>query len=116
MTVMKSMPLNGVIMVSSPQDLAGMVVGKAINMAATLEIPILGLVENMSFLVCPKCGTKMEIFGPSRGEELSKRYNLRFLGKLPLDPCLVSLSDQGKIEEYSRDEIFRNLPDLVQNL
>lgn len=114
LTVMKSMPVEGVIMVTSPQDLAGMVVGKAINMAKALEIPVLGLVENMSYLLCPDCGKKIELFGKSGAAKLAAKFKLKLLGRLPLDPELVSLADQGYLEKYPAGQVFDSIPNLVQ--
>jgi Mrp family chromosome partitioning ATPase len=101
LTVFQSLPLDGVIVVSSPQDLASMIVSKAVNMAKKMDTPILGLVENMSYLKCPSCGETMNIFGEPKGENLALSLGLPFLGAIPLDPAIAKLSDEGKIEEYS---------------
>lgn len=101
LTVFQSLPLDGVIVVSSPQDLASMIVSKAVNMAKKMDAPILGLVENMSYLKCPSCGETMNIFGEPKGENLASSLGLPFLGAIPLDPAIAKLSDEGKIEEYS---------------
>jgi Mrp family chromosome partitioning ATPase len=106
LTIFQSLPLQGVIVVSTPQDLALMVVAKAINMAKTLSeqlghVKLLGLIENMSYVVCPQCGEKMEIFGRSKGAEAAKRAGIPFLGSVPLDPDIARLADEGKIEDYS---------------
>lgn len=103
LTVMQSLPLDGVVVVASPQDLAMMVVKKAINMARRLSVPIIGLVENMSFLSCPRCGNQMRVFGPSRAAEFCAASGIRFLGALPLDPVLSALGDRGGIEDYGAD-------------
>jgi ATP-binding protein involved in chromosome partitioning len=105
LTVMQSMPLSGVVLVTSPQDLAGMVVRKAAKMAQHLDIPILGLVENMSYFVAPDTGQRYDIFGPSHAEETAGRLGVRFLGRLPLDRQIAELSDRGQIEEYPA-EVF----------
>lgn len=105
LTVFQSLPLDGVIVVSSPQDLAVMVVKKAIKMARHMNIPIMGLIENMSYLECPKCGEKLEPYGPSKGLEVAKDLGIRFLGKIPLDPVISTLSDQGKLEDYSNPSL-----------
>src|SRR5207245_11106140 len=101
LTVFQSLPLDGVIVVSSPQDLASMIVSKAVNMAKKMEVPILGLVENMSYLKCPDCGSRIDLFGEPRGEKLAIGLGLAFLGAVPLDPAIAQLPDQGKIEDYS---------------
>lgn len=100
LTVMQSLPLNGLIIVTSPQELATMIVNKAIKMAKIMDIPILGLVENMSAAVCPKCGEEFQLFGPGHGKEIAERFNIPFLGSLPIDPKLSSLCDQGRVEDY----------------
>ncbi|OPX90023.1 MAG: antiporter inner membrane protein [Pelotomaculum sp. PtaB.Bin104] len=107
LTVMQSLPLNGLIVVSSPQDLAVMIVSKAIKMARIMNIPILGLVENMSGVVCPHCGEEFPLFGPSRGKEMSESFQIPFIGRLPVDPQLSELCDQGKIEDYDTG-LFNN--------
>jgi Mrp family chromosome partitioning ATPase len=106
-TVMQSLPLNGVVIVSSPQDVAAMIVKKAIRMASMMNVKILGLIENMSYAVCPKCGETLHLFGPSRGEELAKSSGIPYLGALPLDPELAKLCDLGHVEEYD-SEVMRS--------
>src|SRR6266702_1128446 len=101
LTVFQSLPLDGVIVVSSPQDLASMIVFKAVNMAKKMEAPILGLVENMSYLKCPSCGERVNLFGEPKGERLASSLGLPFLGSIPLDPSIALLSDEGRIEDYS---------------
>ncbi|NPV52697.1 MAG: Mrp/NBP35 family ATP-binding protein [Firmicutes bacterium] len=103
LTVMQSLPLDGLVIVSSPQDLAVMVVKKAIKMASLMKIPILGLLENMSYTICPRCGEKLELFGPSKGEEAAQAAGVPFLGVLPLDPKLAELCDNGRIEDYHNE-------------
>ncbi len=105
LTVFQSLPLDGVIVVSSPQDLASMIVSKAVNMAKKMDAPILGLVENMSYLKCPGCGETMNIFGEPKGEKLASTLGLPFLGAIPLDSAIAKLSDEGRIEEYSNSII-----------
>ena len=106
LTVFQSLPLQGVIVVTTPQDLALMVVAKAINMAKTLSeqlnaVKILGLIENMSYVICPHCGERMEVFGRSKAPEAAKRAGIPFLGAIPIDPDIARLADDGKIEDYS---------------
>jgi Mrp family chromosome partitioning ATPase len=100
LTVMQSLPLSGVVLVTSPQDLAGMVVRKAAQMAGHMNVPILGLIENMSYFVCPDSGRQYEIFGPSRAEQMAARLGVPFLGRLPIDPEIARLCDAGRIEDY----------------
>jgi len=100
LTVMQSLPLSGVVLVSSPQDLAGMVVRKAAQMAQHLDVPLLGLVENMSYFICPDNGRKYEVFGPSHVAETAMRLGVPVLGRLPIDPQIARLCDAGAIEDY----------------
>jgi Mrp family chromosome partitioning ATPase len=101
LTVMQSIPLDGVVLVTSPQDLAGMVVRKAARMAQQMGAPILGLVENMSHVTCPECGKKIEVFGPSQALRTTLQLGLSLLGRLPLDPELALRCDMGEIEQYA---------------
>ena len=101
LTVFQSLPLDGAIVVSSPQELASMIVSKAVNMAKKMDIPILGLIENMSYLQCPSCGQRVNLFGEPKGENLAANLGLTFLGAIPLDPAIAQMSDQGRIEDYS---------------
>jgi Mrp family chromosome partitioning ATPase len=103
LTVMQSIPLNGVVLVTSPQDLAGMVVRKAARMAWHLKVPIVGLVENMAYVVCPKCGERIEVFGPSQAFHTALQLGVPMLGQLPLDPELARRCDVGEIEDYPLD-------------
>lgn len=100
LTVFQSLPLDGVIIVTSPQELVGMIVEKAVNMARLMNIPVIGLIENMSYFVCPDCGKKHEIFGASRADEIAKKHGTECLAKLPFDPELAKLVDKGLIELY----------------
>lgn len=98
LTVFQSLPVDGIIVVTSPQDLVSMIVTKAVKMAQLMNIPVLGLVENMSYLECPDCGRKIEVFGESRAEAVAVMNNISLLEKLPINPALATLADQGKIE------------------
>lgn len=103
LTVFQSLPLDGIVIVTSPQELVGMIVGKAVNMAKQMNIPILGIVENMSYVQCPDCGHKIFVFGKSHLEDVAQKYDLNILGYLPLDSELAQLCDMGSIENYSSD-------------
>ncbi len=112
LTVYQSLPLDGVILVSTPQDLAVMIVGKAVNMAKTMNVPLLGLIENMGYLQCPGCGKKIEPFGPSKAEKTAAKFEVPLLGSIPIDPEITKVSDEGRIEDYSHpafSEAARNL-------
>lgn len=103
LTVFQSLPVDGIIIVTSPQDLVSMVVEKAVNMAKMMEIPILGLVENMSYLECPDCGKKLYIFGEGRSLEAAQNNGIPFLCRMPIDPQLAKLCDEGRIEDMQVD-------------
>jgi Mrp family chromosome partitioning ATPase len=105
LTVMQSLPLSGVVLVTSPQDLAGMVVRKAAQMAQHMKVPILGLVENMSYFICPDTGKQYDLFGPSHAEEMAARLGAPFLGRLPIEPEIATLCDAGHLEDYPA-EVF----------
>jgi Mrp family chromosome partitioning ATPase len=107
LTVMQTLPINGIIIVFTPQDLTTMVVRKAINMARQMGKPILGVVENMSYLYVPEIGRKIELFGKSRGEEMAKAAHAPLLGQLPIDPALAKLCDEGNIERYDAEIIAK---------
>jgi Mrp family chromosome partitioning ATPase len=106
LTVMQSLPLNGLMIVTSPQDLATLIVTKAIKMARQMNVPIMGLVENMSSAICPHCGEEISLFGRGQGKEMAKSFGIPFIGSLPLDPVLSRLCDEGGIEKYSHT-LFR---------
>ena len=101
LTVMQSLRMSGILLVTSPQGLAGMVVRKAAHMAQKMQTPILGLIENMSYFECPDTGRRYELFGPSHGEETAQSLNVPFLGRLAIDPTIAKLCDAGRLEEYS---------------
>jgi Mrp family chromosome partitioning ATPase len=100
LTVMQSLPLTGVVVVFSPQELAAMVVRKAVQMAQKMSVPILGVVENMSYFLLPDSGKRIELFGKSKAQEMAKTVGAPLLGQLPIDPELARLCDEGNIERY----------------
>ena len=112
LTVLQSLPLSGLVIVSSPQDLAVMVVKKAIKMARMMNTPIIGLVENMSGLICPHCGKEIEMFGKSQADEVAATTGVRLLGRIPLDSELSRLGDSGDLENY-QFTIFDNISELI---
>ena len=103
LTVMQSIPLNGIVLVTSPQDLAGMVVRKAAKMAQHLSVNVVGLVENMSYLACPECGERIEVFGPSQAMRTANQLGLPMLAQLPLDPDIATRCDAGGVEQNTND-------------
>lgn len=115
LTVFQSIPLDGIVMVTSPQELVSLVVAKAVNMAKTMEIPIIALVENMSYAECPDCGKKIEIFGKSKTEETAKKEGLELLARVPFNPQIASLADEGEIEKFSGD-YFDKLVDKLEKM
>ena len=110
LTVFQSLPVDGIVVVTSPQDLVSMIVAKAVNMAEKMHVPILGLIENMSYVSCPDCGKKIEVFGKSKLDEVAQGYGLEVLGRLPIDPALALACDAGAIEEALPQDL---LPDAV---
>ena len=100
LTVFQSIPLDGIILVTSPQELVSMIVSKAVKMANMMNVPIVGIVENMSYVSCPDCGKKISVFGDSHIDEIAKEYNLEVLAKIPLDPNIARVCDNGLIELF----------------
>ena len=103
LSVFQSIPLDGIIIVASPQDLVGMVVEKAVKMAEMMNVPIVGLVENMSYVACPDCGKKIYLFGEGKTAQAAAAHNLPLLAEMPIDPALASLTDAGSIEDFQGD-------------
>lgn len=106
LTVFQSIPLAGIVIVTTPQDLVKMVVEKAVNMAKMMNIPVLGLVENMSYLSCPDCGKKIEVFGHSQAERIAAEYGIPAIARMPIDPKISYLADAGRIEDYETDALL----------
>jgi len=115
LTVFQSLPLDGIVVVTSPQDLVSMVVSKAVRMAQLMNVPILGLVENMSYIECPDCGKKMRIFGANKTAKAAEEFGLPLLGELPIDPKLAANVDAGLIEQYE-GEYLKEATDFVETL
>jgi len=101
LTVFQSIPLDGIVIVTSPQELVAMIVSKAVGMAKMMNIPVLGIVENMSYVRCPDCGKEISVFGESHAQETAEKFGLEFLAKCPLDPAATALCDAGRAEEIS---------------
>ena len=98
LTVFQSLPVDGIVIVTSPQELVSMIVAKAVNMAKLMNIPVLGIVENMSYVKCPCCGEEMHVFGESHIDEVAGEFGLDVLARIPIDPALASLCDNGTLE------------------
>ncbi len=110
LSVFQSIPLSGIVIVSTPQDLVEMIVGKAVNMARMMNVPVLGLVENMSYLTCPDCGKEIAVFGESKVKKLSKKYSVKATARIPICAEFARLADAGEIESADTsalDEVFR---------
>ena len=105
LTVFQSLPLDGVVIVTSPQDLVQMIVKKAYHMAEAMNIPVLGIVENYSYLACPDCGKKINVFGESRIDEIATDLGIKVLGKMPIDPALAEMVEAEKFYEVENDYI-----------
>ena len=103
LTVFQTLPVDGIVIVSSPQELVGMIVGKAVQMAEMMKVPVLGIIENMSYAVCPHCGEHIQVFGDSHVEQTAEKYHLPVLAKMPIDPELAKEADAGMIETYAGD-------------
>ena len=104
LTVFQSLPIDGVVIVTTPQDLVSMIVSKAVKMAEMMHIPVLGFVENYSYLKCPDCGKKIEVFGKSHLDEIAAKFNLPVLARLPIDPSVAQAYDNGLMETvYTND-------------
>ena len=114
LTVFQSLPIDGIIVVTSPQELVGMIVEKAVNMANMMNVPILGIVENMSYFECPDCGKKHNIFGESHIDEIAQKYNIKAVAKLPMRPEVAAAADAGCIEKVSTEELLE-LGEAIEN-
>lgn len=112
LTVFQSIPLDGIIIVTSPQDLVSLIVKKAYNMAKEMRIPITGIIENMSYIDCPDCGKRINVFGESKTEAVAKELSIPFLGRLPLDPDVAKLCDQGAVENFNKNYLDQCLAKL----
>ena len=115
LTVFQSLPVDGIIIVTSPQELVSMIVAKAVNMAKKMNVPILGLVENMSYLTCPDCGKKISVFGESHLEEVAKEYGIPVLAQIPIRPEIARAVDEGTVE-YIDADFLDHAADVVESL
>ena len=113
LTVFQSLPLDGIIILTSPQDLVSMIVGKAVKMAQMMNVPILGVIENYSYLECPDCGKRISVFGKSHVDEVAAQYGLSVLAKLPIDPQLAAAVDAGAIEQAALPEALSGAVDAL---
>ena len=116
LTVFQSLPIDGIIVMTSPQDLVSMIVGKAVKMAQMMNIPVLGVIENYSYIECPDCGGHIEVFGKSRVEEVAAQYGVPVLAKLPIDPKLAEAVDAGCIEDAKLPESLQGATAMLEKL
>ena len=105
LTVFQQLPIEGIIVVTSPQELVSMIVAKALNMAKLMRIPVLGIVENMSYVKCPDCGKQIKVFGESHIDEIAAENGIEVLGKIPMIPEIAALCDAGNIEDVAQEYI-----------
>ncbi len=115
LTIYQSIPLDGIVIVASPQELVGMIVEKAVNMARMMHIPIIGLVENMSYVECPDCGKKIRVFGESHIHEIAAQYGVPVLAEIPMNPELAAAVDAGKIE-YVENDYMADALEVIKTL
>ncbi|HKK95715.1 MAG TPA: Mrp/NBP35 family ATP-binding protein [Anaerovoracaceae bacterium] len=115
LTVFQSLPVDGIIVVASPQELVSMIVEKALNMAKMMDIPVLGVVENMSYIKCPDCGKEIKLFGESHIDKVAEEKGLDFLGRIPIEPNLALLCDTGSIEAFTGDWLNK-IVDILKDM
>lgn len=115
LTVFQSLPVDGIIIVTSPQELVSMIVSKAVKMAKMMNIPVLGIVENMAYLECPDCHSRINVFGDSHIEEIANRHQIQTIAKLPLNPAIAELCDKGLIELFEGDYL-KHIVDVIEKM
>ena len=113
LTVFQSIPVDGIVIVTSPQELVSMIVGKAVKMAKMMNIPILGIIENMSYLECPDCKKQIKVFGESHVDEVAIQYGIPVLARIPICPELASACDRGDIESFNGDWLDEAVNEII---
>ena len=113
LTVYQSLPVDGIVTVSAPQELVAMIVGKAVNLAKSLEVPVVGLVENMAYFKCDECGKEHHIFGEPQGAAVAEKYDIPAVATLPMDPTFARLVDEGKVEAYEVEGALDGIIDQI---
>ena len=116
LTVFQSLPIDGIVIVTTPQDLVSMIVAKAVNMASMMNVPVLGIVENMSYFICPDCGKEHAIFGESKVEAVAKSFGIGQFTRLPIDPAVAALVDEGKVEDVSGEHVAALVDSIEKEL
>jgi Mrp family chromosome partitioning ATPase len=114
LTIMQMLPVDGIVTVSAPQDLVGMIVGKAVNLAGSLDVPVIGLVENMAYFKCDDCGKEHHIFGEPQGKAVAEKYHIAATAELPIDPKFAASVDAGKLEEYPLENALDSILDAIE--
>ena len=115
LTVFQSLPVDGILIVTSPQELVDMIVSKAVKMAQLMNVPVLGLVENMSYMLCPDCGKKLYPFGEGKVMATAERFSLPLLAQIPIDPAIAASCDSGRIESF-RQNWMEGVADVLSAL
>ena len=113
LTVFQSLPVDGIVTVSAPQELVAMIVGKAVNLAKSLEVPVVGLVENMAYFKCDECGKEHHIFGEPQGAAVAEKYDIPAVATLPMDPTFARLVDEGRVEAYEVEGALDGIIDQI---
>ena len=113
LTVFRSLPVDGIVTVSAPQELVAMIVGKAVNLAKSLEVPVVGLVENMAYFKCDECGKEHHIFGEPQGAAVAEKYDIPAVATLPMDPTFARLVDEGRVEAYEVEGALDGIIDQI---
>ncbi|MBR0402608.1 MAG: Mrp/NBP35 family ATP-binding protein [Lachnospiraceae bacterium] len=114
LTVYQSLPIDGIVIVASPQELVGMIVSKAVNMANEMDIPVFGLVENMAYYECPDCGKRHEIFGKSHLAELAEKFSIELTAQIPIDPAMAEACDEGRLEAFENSYLSGMAEELAK--
>ncbi|MCI9130133.1 MAG: Mrp/NBP35 family ATP-binding protein [Eggerthellaceae bacterium] len=114
LTIFQMFPVDGIVTVSAPQELVGMIVGKAVNLAHSLKVPVIGLVENMAYFKCDECGKEHHIFGKPQGAEIAKKYEIEAVSTLPMDPEFAAKVDAGKVSEYDTDGALSPIIEAIE--
>ena len=115
LTVFQSLPVDGIVIVTSPQELVSMIVSKAVKMAEMMNIPVIGIVENMSYLECPDCHSRIKVFGESHIEQIAEQYSINTIAKMPLNPAIAELCDKGLVELYDGDYL-KNIVEKIEKM
>jgi len=116
LTVFQSIPLDGIVIVTSPQELVGMIVKKAYNMAFKMNVPVLGVVENMSYVKCPDCGKEINLFGESKLDSIAGELGINILGRVPIDPAMAAFADKGEFERFNNQYLDKAAEDIEKLL